>query len=181
MIAEETALAGVFVIRAPVHKDPRGFFTETFREDEFTRLGLPARFAQDNHSRSSRRVLRGLHLQLAKPQGKLVRVAAGSIFDVAVDVRRSSPNFGRWVGVTLSGGDGQQVWIPPGFAHGFLVLGEFADVTYKCTTPYDGPSSRAIRWDDPTIGIRWPLEGASPILSDADSSAPLLDSQLWFE
>jgi len=181
VIAEATELPEVLVVRSPVHGDARGFFTEVFREDTFAEIGLPTRFAQDNHSRSSRNVLRGLHFQLEQPQGKLVRVVSGRIFDVAVDIRRSSSRYGKWVGVTLEAGDGQQVWVPPGFAHGFLVLSESADVTYKCTTLYHAPSSRVIRWDDPEIGLEWPGSvGSAPVLSAADAAAPLLSSQVWF-
>jgi dTDP-4-dehydrorhamnose 3,5-epimerase len=164
-----------------VHGDSRGFFTEVFHEQRFAELGLPTTFAQDNHSRSSRHVLRGLHFQLENPQGKLVRPVSGVIFDVAVDLRRSSPGFGRWVGTTLVAGDGRQLWIPPGFAHGFLVLSDGADVTYKCTTPYHAPSNSAVRWDDPRIAIEWPLEnGARPVLSPADTNAPLLSAAVCF-
>jgi dTDP-4-dehydrorhamnose 3,5-epimerase len=181
VIAETTALPGVLVVRTPVHGDARGFFTEVFREDGFEALGLPTRFAQDNHSRSSRHILRGLHFQLEQPQGKLVRPVTGTIFDVAVDIRRSSPCYGKWVGVTLEAGDGRQIWVPPGFAHGFLVLSESADVTYKCTTIYHAASNRVIRWDDPEIGVEWPLPvGATPVLSGVDAAAPRLSSQVWF-
>jgi dTDP-4-dehydrorhamnose 3,5-epimerase len=127
-------------------------------------------------------VLRGLHFQLERPQGKLVRAASGSVFDVAVDLRKSSPNFGKWVGVTLTAGDGRQVWIPEGFAHGFLVLSDVADVVYKCTTLYHPESNRGIRWDDPDIGVEWPLEaGQRPTLSDKDSQAPTLNAATVFE
>jgi dTDP-4-dehydrorhamnose 3,5-epimerase len=180
--AEPTELAGVVIVRAPVHGDERGFFTEVFRQSRFQSLGLPSTFAQDNHSRSAKGVLRGLHLQLSNPQGKLVRPTHGSIFDVAVDVRRSSTTYGQWIGVQLDAGDGRQLWIPAGFAHGFLVLSDVADVTYKCTTEYDSASSRTIRWDDPEIGIQWPLPaGSAPTLSVVDGDAPSLSSQLWFE
>jgi dTDP-4-dehydrorhamnose 3,5-epimerase len=182
MIAEATELPGVMIVRSPVHRDARGFFTEVFHEPRFEALGLPTSFAQDNHSRSSRHVLRGLHFQLHNPQGKLVRVASGAIFDVAVDARRSSSHFGRWVGVTLEAGDGRQLWVPPGFAHGFLVLSDVADVTYKCTTVYDAASNHTIRWDDPEIGIRWPLPpDVPPVLSGADASGAGLRSRTWFE
>ena len=181
MIAEATTLPEVFIVRSPVHRDARGFFNEQFREDGFAALGLPTRFAQDNHSRSSRHVLRGLHFQVEQPQGKLVRPVTGTIFDVAVDIRRSSPHYGQWVGTTLEAGDGRQLWIPPGFAHGFLVLSELADVTYKCTTIYHATSNRVIRWDDPEIGVEWPLPaGGNPVLSPADAAAPPLSSQVWF-
>ena len=182
MKVESTSLPGVVVVHSAVHGDARGFFTETFHEERFASLGLRTHFAQDNQSRSSKGVLRGLHFQLEQPQGKLVRVANGSIFDVAVDIRRSSPNFGRWVGVTLAAGDGRQVWIPEGFAHGFLVLSEVADVVYKCTTLYHAESNRGIRWDDADIGIHWPLEpGQIPSLSDKDSQAPMLNAATVFE
>jgi dTDP-4-dehydrorhamnose 3,5-epimerase len=182
VIVESTALPGVLVVQSPVHADARGFFTEVFHEQRFAELGLPTHFAQDNHSRSSRRVLRGLHYQLENPQGKLVRTVSGSIFDVAVDIRRSSPHFRKWVGVTLDAREGRQLWIPPGFAHGFLVLSDCADVSYKCTTPYHAASNSYIRWDDPEIGVAWPLEaGVAPILSANDASASLLSSSRVFD
>lgn len=182
MMVEQTELPGVLIVRSPVHRDVRGFFTEVFHAPRFADLGLPHQFAQDNHSRSTFNVLRGLHCQLENPQGKLVRPASGVIFDVAVDLRRSSPNFARWIGITLEAGDGRQMWIPPGFAHGFLVLSESADVTYKCTTAYHAESNRCIRWDDPEIGIRWPIpHGVSPILSPADAAAPKLSAVACFE
>ena len=130
---------------------------------------------QDNHSRSVRGTLRGLHYQLRLPQGKLVRAVTGTIFDVAVDLRRSSPTFGQWVGVTLSGESGRQLWVPPGFAHGFYVTGEGADVAYKCTTPYSAADDRGVRWNDPVIAIDWPIpSGTRPSLSRKDAEAPLL-------
>ncbi|MEO9034763.1 MAG: dTDP-4-dehydrorhamnose 3,5-epimerase [Gemmatimonadaceae bacterium] len=182
MIREPTSLPGVAIVRSPVYGDSRGFFTEVFQADRFASIGLPTSFVQDNHSRSVRHVLRGLHFQLEQPQGKLVRPVSGVIFDVAVDLRRSSPHFRKWCGVTLEAGDGQQVWIPPGFGHGFLVLSDVADVTYKCTTAYHPQSNRGLRWDDPEIGIRWPIEPrVAPIVSDADATAPLLASSACFE
>lgn len=182
MDAEPTELSGVLVIRSPVYHDVRGFFTEVFHASKFEKLGLPTRFAQDNHSRSTFNVLRGLHYQLERPQGKLVRPASGIIFDVAVDLRRSSSHFGKWIGTTLEAGDGRQVWIPPGFAHGFLVLSEAADVMYKCTTSYHAESSRCVRWDDAQIGIRWPVPyGVRPILSEADAAAPSLSAITCYE
>jgi len=178
---ERTELPEVMIVHAPVHADERGFFTEVFHEDKFAAIGLPTRFAQDNHSRSARNVLRGLHFQLEHPQGKLVRVVTGKVFDVAVDIRRSSPNYGKWVGLALEAGDGRQVWVPEGFAHGFLVLSEWADVMYKCTTPYHAASNCAIRWDDKSIGVEWPIPaGATPIVSPADAGAAPLDSRVWF-
>ena len=177
MIVEETDLPGVLVVRSPVYDDLRGFFTETFHAPLFARLGLPTTFAQDSQSHSVRRVLRGIHYQLQHPQGKLIRPANGAIFDVAVDLRRSSSHFGRWTGTTLRAGDGKQMWIPPGFGHAFLVLSESADVTYKCTTVYDAGSSRSIRWNDETIDVRWPLaNGEIPILSVTDAAAPALQT-----
>lgn len=182
MIVEQTALPGVLIIRSPVYRDARGFFTEVFHEPRFTELGLPHHFAQDNHSRSTFNVLRGLHFQLEHPQGKLVRPASGIIFDVAVDLRRSSPTFAQWIGVTMEAGDGRLLWIPPGFAHGFLVLSETADVTYKCTTIHHPESNHCIRWDDPEIGIRWPIPyGVRPIMSPADVAAPPLSAVSCFE
>ena len=172
----ETSLPDVLLVDSPVHGDSRGFFTEVFHADKFAALGLPTSWTQDNHSRSAKGILRGLHFQLEQPQGKLVRAVTGSIFDVAVDLRRSSPCFGQWVGVTLNAGDGRQLWVPPGFAHGFLVLSESADVAYKCTTLYDAKSDRGIAWNDSAVGIDWPLHGASPLLSAKDAVAPLLAS-----
>jgi len=181
MKVEPTSLPGVLIVQSPVHGDSRGFFTETFHEKEFAALGLATHFAQDNQSRSAKGVLRGLHFQLEQPQAKLVRVARGSIFDVAVDIRRSSSNFGKWIGVTLNEGDGRQVFIPEGFAHGFLVLSDVADVVYKCTTVYHAESNRGIRWDDPAIGVQWPLEvGQRPSLSDKDREAPMLSGATVF-
>ena len=170
-----TPLPGVLVVEGPVHRDERGFFCEVFHFDKFTALGLPTTFAQDNHSRSVQHTLRGLHFQLDQPQGKLVRSVTGSIFDVAVDVRRTSATFGQWVGVELTAGDGRQLWIPPGFAHGFLVLCELADLSYKCTSPYDSLSDRSVAWNDSTVAIDWPLPpGVAPLLSRKDALAPSL-------
>ena len=181
MNAEPTDLPGVLVVRSPVHVDPRGSFTEVYHAAKFAAIGLPTAFAQDNHSRSKQNVLRGLHFQLEQPQAKLVHVVTGRIFDVAVDIRRSSPTYARWVGVTLDAEDGRQMWIPEGFAHGFLVLSESADVTYKCTTPHHPASNSCIRWDDQEIGIRWPIPaGVAPIVSAADAVAPTLGSRVWF-
>jgi dTDP-4-dehydrorhamnose 3,5-epimerase len=178
---ERTALPDVVIVRAPVHADDRGFFTEVFHEDKFAAIGLPTSFAQDNHSRSAHHVLRGLHFQLENPQGKLVRAVTGTIFDVAVDIRRSSPTYGKWAGITLEAGDGRQVWIPGGFAHGFFVLSEWADVTYKCTTVYHAASNCGIRWDDPSIGVEWPIpSGIEPIVSPADAAGASLASRVWF-
>ncbi len=172
-----TSLPEVLIVEAPVYADDRGFFTEVFHAEKFSPLELPTHFVQDNHSRSVQHVLRGMHYQLVEPQGKLVRVVRGRIFDVAVDIRRASPSFGKWVGVELAEGDGRQLWVPPGFAHGFLVLSEQADVSYKCTTPYRSVGDRALRWDDPAVGVDWPLpSGVSPRLAARDAAAPHLDA-----
>lgn len=176
MRAVPTAIPEVVVVESPVRRDARGYFQEVFHAGKFVELGLPTIFAQDNHSHSTRHVLRGLHYQVGEPQGKLVRAVSGSIFDVAVDLRRTSPTFGRWVGETLNEGDGRQLWIPAGFAHGFLVLTEAADVTYKCTALYFPSGDRSIRWDDPVIGVKWPLPpGQDPILTPRDRAAPQLE------
>jgi len=170
----ETALPGVLIIEPRVFGDARGFFLESWNRQSFADAGLHLDFVQDNHSRSARGVLRGLHYQLENPQGKLVRVTQGAVFDVAVDIRRSSPHFGRWVGVELSAENHRMLWVPPGFAHGFLVLSETADFLYKCTSLYHPPSDRCIRWDDPEIGIVWPDVGVAPLLSGKDAVAPQL-------
>lgn len=164
----------VLVIEPKVFGDDRGFFFESYNERDFAAAtGLSVRFVQDNHSRSARGVLRGLHYQIQQPQGKLVRVIAGEVFDVAVDIRRSSPTFGRWVGVTLSEGNKRTVWIPPGFAHGFLVLSGTADFLYKTTDYYAPQFERTISWNDPEIGVAWPFDSA-PVLSAKDQAgAPL--------
>ncbi len=166
------ALPDVLVLRSPVFEDERGFFSEAFNERDFqAATGLPQRFVQDNHSRSHAGVLRGLHYQITEPQGKLVRVLRGRVFDVAVDVRRGSPTLGQWVGMEL-GDDGTAVWVPPGFAHGFLVLSETADVVYKTTRYRVASAERALAWNDPHVGIGWPLQGAAPRLSPRDAAAP---------
>lgn len=172
----ESPLPGVFVIEPRVHGDARGFFVETFRESQLADAGLPTRFVQDNHSRSRRGILRGLHYQLEHPQGKLVRVSRGRVFDVAVDVRRGSPHFGRWFGMELDDIRQQMMYVPPGFAHGFLVLSEEADFLYKCTDYYHPASERGLVWNDPGIGIAWPEVGA-PALSDRDKALPGLMAQ----
>ena len=170
----ETGLPGVLIIEPRVFGDARGFFLESWNQASFAAAGLTMDFVQDNHSRSARGVLRGLHYQLENPQGKLVRVTQGAVFDVAVDIRRSSPHFGQWMGVELSAENHQMLWIPPGFAHGFVVLSETADFLYKCTTLYHPPSDRSLRWNDPTIAIAWPDVGVAPQLSGKDEAAPLL-------
>jgi dTDP-4-dehydrorhamnose 3,5-epimerase len=162
----------VILVEPEVIGDDRGFFMEVYHEAKFREGGIPDPFVQDNHSKSGRGVLRGLHYQLPNPQGKLVRVIAGSVFDVAVDLRRGSPAFGKWIGFELTAGNRRQLWIPGGFAHGFCVTSETAEVVYKCTAPYDGPNDRGILWNDPAIGIKWPV--SAPVLSEKDSTAPLL-------
>ncbi len=168
MEAIATDLPGVLRLRPRIFADERGWFTETWNENTFQAAGLPVRFVQDNQSRSYKNVLRGLHFQLQHPQGKLVRAVAGRIFDVAVDIRQSSSHFGRWVGVELSAEVPEMLWIPPGFAHGFLVLSDSADVLYKTTDFYHSSAERTIRWDDPAIGIQWPIS-EKPIVSAKDA------------
>jgi len=170
----ETALPGVMLIEPKVFGDDRGFFLESWNAAAFAAAGLDIAFVQDNHSRSARGVLRGLHYQLGTPQGKLVRVTSGAVFDVAVDIRRSSPHFGQWVGYELSDANKRMLYVPPGFAHGFLVLSDTADFLYKCTTLYNPPADRGIRFDDPAIGIAWPDVGIAPMLSGKDAVAPML-------
>ncbi len=170
----ETELPGVLILEPKVFGDARGFFLESWNRQTMADNGLAMDFVQDNHSRSARGVLRGLHYQLENPQGKLVRVTQGAVFDVAVDIRRSSPHFGKWVGVELSSENHRMLWIPPGFAHGFMVLSDTADFLYKCTTLYHPPSDRSLRWNDPEIGIAWPSAAGAPLLSAKDEAAPLL-------
>jgi dTDP-4-dehydrorhamnose 3,5-epimerase len=166
----ETALPEVRVLEPTVHRDNRGFFLESFRADQLQAVGISETFVQDNHSRSVARTLRGLHWQWRRPQAKLIRVVAGAIFDVVVDIRRQSPGFGRWVGVNLSSDDFRQLYVPIGFAHGFCVLTETADIEYKCSDYYDPASEAGLRWDDPAVGINWPVN--EPILSSRDARHP---------
>jgi dTDP-4-dehydrorhamnose 3,5-epimerase len=168
----ETKLPGVLLIEPIVFGDDRGFFMETYRADMFRDFAITETFVQDNHSRSARGVLRGLHYQEPNAQGKLVRCTRGAIFDVAVDIRRGSPSFGRWFGLELSDANRRMLWIPPGFAHGFCALEDHSDLVYKCTRLYDPASDRSILWNDPAIGIEWPI--AEPVLSAKDAAAPLL-------
>ncbi len=168
----ETELPGVIVVEPVVHKDDRGFFLEFFHEKKFHQGGIKAKFVQDNHSKSVKGTLRGLHLQLKHPQGKLVRVTEGEIYDVAVDVRRGSPTFKKWVGVTLSSQDFKMLYIPPGFAHGFSVISEVAQVEYKCTALYDPTDEASLMWNDPAIGVKWPV--TAPLLSKKDLAAKTL-------
>jgi dTDP-4-dehydrorhamnose 3,5-epimerase len=167
-----TRLKGLVVLEPKVFKDTRGFFLEYFRAEAFAQAGVRGPFVQDNHSRSVQGTLRGFHGQLKKPQGKLVRVATGEIFDVAVDVRPSSPTFGQWEGWTLSEGNFRQMYVPPGFLHGFCVLSPTADVEYKCTEYYDAADEIGLLWNDPEIGVKWPI--ADPILSEKDKKLPKL-------
>jgi len=179
MKTSPTQLPEVLRIEPKVFGDARGFFFESWNERAFEQAGVRAHFVQDNHSRSGRGVLRGLHYQIKQAQGKLVRVIAGEVFDVAVDIRRSSPNFGRWVGERLSAENKTVVWIPPGFAHGFAVLSEHAEFLYKTTDYYAPEHERCILWNDPEIGIEWPLAGA-PILSSKDAAGtPLGDAEVF--
>ncbi len=176
MNVETTAIDGVLILQPKVFGDARGFFFESFNQAAFdAAVGHHVDFVQDNHSRSARGVLRGLHFQKgAKAQGKLVRVTSGAVFDVAVDIRRDSPTFGRWVGVELSGDNHRQLWVPPGLAHGFLVLSETADFLYKTTEFYSPADEGAVRWDDPDVAIAWPDLGEAPKLSAKDAVAASL-------
>lgn len=171
----------VLIIQPDVYRDDRGFFMETYQHERFAGLGIDHNFVQDNLSSSKQWTLRGLHYQITHIQGKLVRAVVGEIFDVAVDLRQDSPHFGEWVGAILSEENKQALWIPPGFAHGFLALSERADVLYKTTDYYDNDGERCIRWDDPTLAIDWPIpEGEAPIVSEKDQSAhPFIDAEVF--
>jgi dTDP-4-dehydrorhamnose 3,5-epimerase len=172
---EPTRLPEVVQIRPSVLGDARGFFFETWQQSSFAAAGLDLRFVQDNHSHSTRHTLRGLHYQIQQPQGKLVRVSRGAVFDVAMDIRRSSPRFGQWVGVVLSDANHHMLWVPPGFAHGYLALSDEVDFIYKCTDYYAPQFERAIHWRDPDLRIEWPLPSAAvPIVSQRDQAAPVL-------
>jgi dTDP-4-dehydrorhamnose 3,5-epimerase len=176
----ETDLPGVLILKPKVFSDDRGFFFESFNSNSFiASTGNALSFVQDNHSRSTCGVLRGLHYQIQQPQGKLVRVIEGAIFDVAVDIRENSPTFGKWVGLELSADNNLQLWVPPDFAHGFLVVSEFAQVLYKTTDFFAPRHERSIRWDDPNIGIDWPKIATPPKLSNKDENANFLsDAEL---
>ncbi len=180
MRAVATAIPEVLVIEPAVFGDARGFFYESWNRREFARLaGGEVEFVQDNHSASARGVLRGLHYQLVRPQGKLVRVAVGEVYDVAVDLRRSSPTFGRWVGERLSADNRRMLWVPPGFAHGFLVLSERAEFLYKATDYYAPEHERTLLWNDPALAIPWPLDGA-PLLKAKDAAgSPLAEAETY--
>lgn len=165
----ETPIAGPIIIEPRVFGDARGFFMETWNAAAFREVGLDLTFVQDNHSRSQRGVLRGLHFQNPGPQGKLVRVTRGAVYDVAVDLRGSSPTFGQWVGVELSAANQRMFWVPEGFAHGFVTLEDDTDFLYKCTAPYAPQTEFTLAWDDPSVGIDWPLEGITPLISEKDA------------
>lgn len=174
MRIQPTSLPDVLLIEPQIYGDERGHFFESFHQRHFQEMsGVTASFVQDNHSRSTQGVLRGLHYQLSRPQGKLVRVVYGEVFDVAVDLRRASPSFGRWMGIMLSARNRRQLWIPPGFAHGFAVTSGAADVLYKTTEYRVAECERSLRWNDPALAIAWPLAGP-PLLSEKDRMAPLL-------
>jgi len=173
----ETGLPGVLLLEPKVFGDSRGFFFESFNARNFrSATGIDVDFVQDNHSKSAKHVLRGLHYQIQHPQGKLVRVTSGAAFDVAVDIRRSSPHFGRWTGVTLSAENKRQFWIPPGFAHGFLSLADDTEFLYKATDYYFPEHERSILWNDESLGVDWPLSGAIPLLNAKDTAAPSLEA-----
>jgi dTDP-4-dehydrorhamnose 3,5-epimerase len=186
MKISSTILDGVLLIEPDVFGDARGFFSETWQRDKYARQGLDVNFVQDNHSRSSKGVLRGLHYQLEKPQGKLVRVARGSVFDVVVDIRKGSPTFGQWFGTELSEQNFLQLYIPPGYAHGFLTLEDDTDFLYKCTEYYDPGSEHGIAWNDPDIGIIWPgsdflvseKDKKNRCLADMEANLPIYQSKL---
>lgn len=176
----ETPIPGLLVIEPRVFGDDRGFFLESWNAAVFREAGLDLHFVQDNHSRSARGVLRGLHFQNPNPQGKLVRVTAGRAWDVAVDLRRSSPTCGRWHGVELSAANKRMFWVPPGFAHGFVALEDGTDFLYKCTAAYEPANELSLLWNDPAVGIDWPLEGIEPQLSAKDKhGSPLADIGLF--
>lgn len=176
-----TSLPEVLLVRPKVFGDARGFFMETYHTQKFAAGGISAAFVQDNHSGSRRGTLRGLHYQIRQAQGKLVRCVAGEIYDVAVDIRRSSPHFGRWTGALLTAENKHMLWVPPGFAHGFYVLSEWGELAYKTTDFYAPEWDRSIRWDDPQIGIEWPLlEGVELLLSEKDrAAAPLAAAEIF--
>ncbi|MGD9763890.1 MAG: dTDP-4-dehydrorhamnose 3,5-epimerase [Candidatus Binatia bacterium] len=172
MRVRSSDLPGVLIIEPAVHRDARGLLVESYHEARYRDAGIAARFVQDTHTRSGPRTLRGLHVQLGAPLGKLVRCVQGAVFDVAVDVRRGSPAFGQWVGIELSADHLHQIWVPPGFLHGFYVTAAPAAVEYKSTAPWDPDLEIAVRWDDPGLGIAWP--DRTPVLSAKDAAAPLL-------
>jgi dTDP-4-dehydrorhamnose 3,5-epimerase len=176
-----TANPDVVFVEPHLFDDARGFFMETYRADRMTVAGIPDHFVQDNHSGSRKNILRGLHYQIRQPQGKLVRAVSGEIFDVAVDLRRSSPSYGRWIGGVLSSDNKRMLWVPPGFGHGFYVLSEWAEVLYKATEYYAPEWERTLIWNDPTVGIRWPIPaGGVPVLSSKDAmGSQLVDAEVY--
>jgi dTDP-4-dehydrorhamnose 3,5-epimerase len=178
----DTALPGVLLIETTIYSDDRGVFFESYNSKRFQSLGLPGHFVQDNQSNSRQGVLRGLHYQLPQPQGKLVRVVSGKIYDVAVDLQKSSDTFSSWIGICLSGDSNLQLWIPPGFAHGFYVLSDWAEVIYKVTEFYNPETEQTLSWDDPSVGIEWPLiNNQPPILSKKDAAGQQLSSLTLFD
>ena len=176
----DTALPGVKLIEPKIFSDGRGFFMESWNATSFAEIGLDATFVQDNHSRSQKGVLRGMHFQNPAPQGKLVRVVRGAVFDAIVDLRRSSPTFGHWTGVTLSAENKRMFWVPEGFAHGFLTLEDDTDFLYKCTSAYLPQNEHSLAWDDPEVGIEWPLQGVEPKLSSKDAAGVPLSRVMAF-
>jgi len=178
MTFEPTPLAGLYLLQPSVFGDERGFFLESWNAATFREAGFDLDFVQDNHSRSAQGILRGLHFQTEHPQGKLVRVTSGTVFDVAVDLRRSSPSFGQWYGVELSAANHRMLWVPPGFAHGFYVLSEYADFQYKCTDYYHPASEVSLAWDDSTVGIAWPIPADAPPRLSAKDAAGLSWAEL---
>lgn len=178
MEIEKTPLEGVLLLKPKVWRDARGYFVEIWQKTRYEAAGITLPFVQDNRSRSTRGILRGFHFQRTFPQGKLVSVSSGAVFDVAVDIRKNSPTFGQWFGAELTGENQYQLWIPPGLAHGFCVCSDMADFSYKCTEPYHPEDEGSIRWNDPDLSVSWPV--ADPLLSDKDLAAPLLkDAVLW--
>ena len=176
----ETAIPEILVLEPTVHGDERGYFMETFRASILEERGVDLNFVQDNQSRSEQGILRGLHYQLQFPQGKLIRVLSGEVFDVAVDIRKSSPSFGQWVGEVLSADNLKQLWVPPGFAHGFYVLSESAELCYKCTDYYHPEDDYSLLWNDPALAIDWPLLDSEPVLSAKDKAGKLLSETPLF-
>ena len=177
-----TEIPGVIIVEPDVFGDHRGFFMESWHAEKFAEAGIDAQFVQDNNSRSSQGILRGLHYQIEQPQGKLVRVLSGEVFDVAVDLRRDSPTFGKWFGMTLNDIDKKMLWVSPGFAHGFYVISEQADFFYKCTELYAPEHERAIRWDDPDLAIDWPIaSGQEPVLAPKDAAAKSFEDAEVYE
>lgn len=176
-----TQIPDVMLIRPDVFGDPRGYFFESWERRKFVAAGIDANFVQDNQSRSTRHILRGLHYQVEQPQGKLVRVVTGTVFDVAVDIRLSSPTFGRWVGVVLSEENHHMLWVPPGFAHGFVVLSEYAHFVYRCTDFWSPSHERSILWNDPDLNVSWPLpEGTEPVVSAKDAGGQRFRNAQYF-